>query len=309
MGFAKFDSRKVYFAENGTKIENATNAENAIELAGLNYEVEKQKLYVQSPLRVVPNQFATVRTDNKEILGIVGKNYEILQNKEAFDFLDDVVGGGAKFETAGGYRGGRASFVTCTTEPIKIFDDDIQPYILAMNSFDGSGTVRVMFTPVRVFCSNCLVRAQKQASNIISIRHSKDVAARLTASKNILLSNTKYLEYLKEEAEKLASIPLNENEFVAMVKSMDEFNVKEDATYVVTQRNIEKFEAIMRAYRQDDLQNFNNTAYKAYQAMADYESHPPVFRKTENPDKSMQIVVAGMPLLNTFADQLLTMAH
>ena len=38
MGFAKFDSRKVYFAENGTKIENATNAENAIELAGLNFE-------------------------------------------------------------------------------------------------------------------------------------------------------------------------------------------------------------------------------------------------------------------------------
>ena len=93
-----------------------------------------------------PKQFATIRTDTMEPIGVVGEKYEILQNIEAFNFLDSLVGD-AKFETAGLYGGGSKSFITMSTEPIKILDDEFAPYILFTNAFDGSGAVRVMLPP------------------------------------------------------------------------------------------------------------------------------------------------------------------
>ena len=78
----------------------------AIEFAGLDYTVEKRPLYTlnnpdfltgeeRSPNKLkVSNFFATVRSDTDQILGIVGKDYQIVQNKDAFSFFDAIVGGG-----------------------------------------------------------------------------------------------------------------------------------------------------------------------------------------------------------------------
>jgi hypothetical protein len=35
----------------------------------------------------VPDCFATIRTDSNTVLGVVGKDYQIVQNREAFSFL------------------------------------------------------------------------------------------------------------------------------------------------------------------------------------------------------------------------------
>lgn len=293
--FANFDNRKTYFNGCGEAIKNATSLEMAIKLAKLDWTVEKQPIYL-NPMKIIPNQFATVRTDENKVLGIVGKNYEILQNAEAFDFLDSLVGSGnAKFETAG-YRNDSASFITCSTEPMKILGDEFVPYILFMNSFDGSGAVRVMFTPIRVFCSNCLVRAIKNAENKISVRHSRSMTERLEIAKEVLFTNTKYLEGLKTEAEKLAVKPFSAEAFEKLIKEL--FKTKEGDSVLIQERNLIQIEALLKAYNQADLQNFNNSAWKAIQAVADFESHKPVFRNTGNPFNNFQVVVNGMPLLN-----------
>lgn len=294
--FAKFDSRKTYFDGLGEIITNANSSEQAIKLAKLDYEVVKQPLFVQSPLRKVANQFATVRTDTKDILGVVGKNYNILQNKEAFDFLDGLVEGGATIETGGTYRGSSASFITASTEPMNILGDEFKPYLLIMNSFDGSGSVRVMFTPVRVFCSNCLALAIKQAVNKVSIKHTNNLAVRMQTAKDILLSNTKYLEELNRRAELFAKIPFSVRDFEKMGAEL--FPIDEGVSVVIRQRQEQKRDALKFAYNQADLQNYNNTAYKMIQAVSDFESHQPRFKNTNNPYSDMQVVVAGMPLVN-----------
>ena len=145
MGIAQYDAekvatmgteRKMYFEGIGVNVQQAHSLETAINVSGLNFEVSKyplsfmtqvpQQLGTQTVLVDVPhpypNQFATVRTDTLEPLGIVGKDYQILQNLEAFDFLDSLVGD-AKFETAGLYGNGAKSFITMSTEPMKILDE------------------------------------------------------------------------------------------------------------------------------------------------------------------------------------------
>ena len=328
MGIAQYNSenvtmmnaeRKMYFEGLGVDVTKAHDLNTAINVSGLNFEVEKLPISFSKPMPQdmgngtsilvnvpfeIPNQFATVRTDTNEPLGIVGKQYEILQNYEAFDFLDSLVQE-AKFETAGFYGPtGAKSFITMSTEPLEILGDEFAPYILFTNSHDGSGTVKAMFTPIRIFCSNCLARAMKSAQNKVSIRHKRNMKTNLEIAKSVLLAHTKYLEALKEEAEKLAVTPFSEAAFIALAKSL--YPVKADDSNVVQVHNMAMVEALLKAYKKDDLSNFNDTAWKAVQAFADFESHEPVFRNTKNMKyHNIANVMNDMELTNRVANMIL----
>lgn len=104
-----------------------TSAE-AIKHAGLDYEVVKSPLITKGSgifqtadgIEIgnteleVPNYFANIRTDTNTVLGVVGKDYHIVQNRDAFDFFDAIVGGGEgiMYETAGALGNGERIFIT-----------------------------------------------------------------------------------------------------------------------------------------------------------------------------------------------------
>lgn len=91
----------------GQIVEDYPTSEEAIKFAGLDYEVIKAPLFTQGYAMTIgnegeiiepdhillPNNFATLRTDNNTALGVVGKDYHIVQNREAFSFFDAIVGG------------------------------------------------------------------------------------------------------------------------------------------------------------------------------------------------------------------------
>ena len=85
----------------GQIVEEYPTSAEALKFAGLDYTVAKRKLFtfdneneaanadieIKIPEVVVPNYFATIRTDNETVLGVVGKDYEVVQNIDAFSFL------------------------------------------------------------------------------------------------------------------------------------------------------------------------------------------------------------------------------
>lgn len=332
MGFAKYDAQRVakelekivqpertnYFDNLGVNLQNVTDLDSAIKLSGLDFEVEKVPMAFkrevidaetgekEDKFFVYENQFVNIRKDTGEPLGPVGKNYNILPNREAFDFLQDIVGSGkAKFETAGLY-GGAKSFITIKTEGLDILGDTYSPYILLLNSFDGSGAVRAMFTNVRVFCSNCLARAIKNAENRISIRHSNSLQIRMDNAKDLLTGQTHYLGEFKKEAEKLAVIPYTAAQYESLVNDVL-FPINEEGDSDISKvRTLALREQAMTAYNQDDLQNFNNSAWKVIQAIADLESHKMIFRQTDTAKyANLKTVMAGMEMTNRVADMIL----
>jgi phage/plasmid-like protein (TIGR03299 family) len=112
----------------GQIVEQYPTSEEAIKHAGLDYEVVKSPLFTKgsgiietangieigSSELEVPNYFANIRTDNNAVLGVVGKDYHIVQNREAFNFFDAIVGGGEGilYETAGALGNGERIFIT-----------------------------------------------------------------------------------------------------------------------------------------------------------------------------------------------------
>lgn len=311
MGIAQYQANEVirsrFFDEVGRPIQGATNLEEAIVQSGLDYEVQKLPVFFnprigKTPkITKVPDRFVVYRTDNHTLMGVVGKKYEILQNREAFNFLDSLIAGGAMFETAGTYGlNGAKSFISISTQKLKVLDDDIQPYIVLTNSFDGTGTVKVSFSPIRVFCSNTLALISKKVKNMklnnFSVRHTRSMKAAMEQGKEILFQNTQYLETLKAISELLAVTPFSEEAFKKMCEVF--YPIDNNQTKKAVTMNTEMLEELFRAYKQDDLSNFSGTAYRAFQAISDFESHKTSQRSTDREnERGLVMAVNGMPIL------------
>ncbi len=188
----------------GQIVEGYVTSKEALEFAGLDYNVEKRPLFtydtenfkanedmdIKIPEIEVPAYFATVRTDTDQVLGVVGKDYKVVQNVDAFSFFDSIVGGdGIMYETAGALgKAGERIFITAKLpDYIKVGKDDlIEKYLFLTTSHDGYGSIIAAFTPTRIVCQNTLNAALHDCSNSIKIRHTASVEDRLKEAHKVM---------------------------------------------------------------------------------------------------------------------------
>ena len=187
----------------GQIVDSYPTSGEALKFAGLDYTVEKRKLFtfdnenqtadagteIKIPEVEVPGFFATVRKDNETVLGVVGRDYEVVQNTDAFSFFDAIVGGnGVKYETAGALNKGERIFITAKLpDYIKVGKEDlIEQYLFLTTSHDGCGSITAAFTPVRIVCNNTLNAALENFSNAIKIRHTANAKGRLEEAHKLM---------------------------------------------------------------------------------------------------------------------------
>ena len=81
---------------------------------------------------------ANLREDTGEVLGIVSDEYEVVENRDAFRFLDALIGSELHFETAGSLWGGRRVWCLARLpEYIELGGDRSATYLYVANSHDG----------------------------------------------------------------------------------------------------------------------------------------------------------------------------
>jgi phage/plasmid-like protein (TIGR03299 family) len=124
---------------------------------------------------------------NKDVLGVVGERYVPLQNEELFDFADNILDNGGRWETAGSIKGGRIVFGSLALERETVLDKDgvadkINTYLLVNTSHDGSIAIQASITPVRVVCANTLNLALGQRGRGGSVKQSFKIRHTATAS-------------------------------------------------------------------------------------------------------------------------------
>ena len=182
----------------GTRLDRPATAEEAIQAPHLDFTVEKFRLKATPNDLPVESHFATVRTDTMEVLGVVGSRYEPIQNKDAFTTFDALVGEGeAIYHTAGVLgKGERIWLLAKLPDYIRVNGNDIvEKYLLLVNSHDGSSTVRVKLTPIRVVCENTLSLALSGAEQEVHIRHTLNAKEKLKEAHEILgLTNKLYMQ-------------------------------------------------------------------------------------------------------------------
>lgn len=187
----------------GTNFNRPVTIEEAIKEAGLDYDVEAQPLLRVpqevvnaimngetidfSPTRenIITSHKSTFRTDRNTTLGVVGRDYGIVDNTKAFEFINfikEVSGEEPLIETAGALGNGERMFVSCRLGKdcyLNGNSDAVKNYVVFTNTHDGSGAVMAFFTPVRVVCQNTLNVAIRDAVNKVVFKHTKNVNHRL----------------------------------------------------------------------------------------------------------------------------------
>ena len=81
--------------------------------------------------RAVDGVHATVREDTDEVLGVVSDDYVVVQNRDCFAFLANLLGSELVFETAGSLWGGKQVFITAKLpDHITVGGDEVRPYVV-----------------------------------------------------------------------------------------------------------------------------------------------------------------------------------
>ena len=192
----------------GTVTDKAVNSEQAINHAGLDWTVSTRPVVTfdranetEGNFIDIPDTFATVRDSDDTVLGVVGDRYKVVQNKECFNFLDTVVDDSeATYETAGSLNNGKIVWMMLNLgKEIKVDEDRTVPYLLMVNSHDGSTSVRGLPTPIRVVCSNTLRLAlSSNAYKGFSFRHTQNVDGRIQQARTLLELSYEYVDGFQE---------------------------------------------------------------------------------------------------------------
>lgn len=242
----------------GTDVSDCKTSREVMEKANLNWTVNKCPVVARMPAtldsmktlnpndndfvyggdvyRDCPNGFATYRTDLDVPLGFVKSKYEVVQNTDAFSFFDDAIGTDKAVWQYAGYFGFGHKIYVAAKLPVDIVvgNDKIDNYLVFSNSHDGSSSVDILFTPIRVFCLNTLNSAIKNADSHIRLRHTKSVKDRINrgaevlriacthaATTQILYNSLLTMKMSDKDVMKyLAQLQLNDNE----IQNLEEFD-------------------------------------------------------------------------------------
>ena len=143
----------------GIIVNDAPTSEDALRLAGLDWNVVQDDVFTDSGERITVYK-ANIRDIDRKIFGVVSDRYKVVQNTDAFSFTDELLGQGVRYETAGSLQDGRRVWLLARMPKEYIGgSDEICPYLVFSNSHDGTGAVKVAITPVRVVCNNSAMRS------------------------------------------------------------------------------------------------------------------------------------------------------
>ena len=285
----------------GTVVEEAPTSEDAIKIAKLDWTVNQFPVFANG--NEIPGYFANVRSDTNEALGLVRGRYKVIQNTEAFDFVDGIIENKdieCRYETAGSLFNGRRIFLLVKLPNKELLGDDVENYLFFTNSHDGSSALTAGITNVRVVCNNTLQMAIRGAQRTWTCRHTDSIFAKKAQAQEALGLAVTYMDSMDEIAEELATRKINEETFFRNLFH-SKMNLASDKA---KQQTIERIHLIYN--EKDDLQNFRGTAWGMYNAVADFVSNTTPFKKTKvyNDNKLMNFF-DGYKLLETSQDLLM----
>lgn len=260
----------------GQKLEGDPSIEEGIEAAGLDWETELIPVVTEDDRRPCPAR-ALRRSDTRAIMGVVGLQYRELPNKSAFAFFQPFLDAGlASLHTAGSLSGGKKVWVLAKIkrDPIKIVKDDVvEKFVLLSNSHDGTTSVRVGFTPIRVVCANTLALAHgDKASKLIRVRHTKNLDENLTALQDVINVADQEFTATAEQYRRLQRKTINQKDVAKYVRTIFGFLPEEKPMNGQQTRTLAECMRLFEEGKGNNLAGVRGTLWAAFNGVTEYLS-------------------------------------
>ncbi len=277
-----FSHRKPAWHRLGTITADALTLDDALRAGGLDWTVRKSvdpvSASVLTDLGVgfvtVEGKYATYRDHPQlglEGLGVVGKQYQVVQNREIGELVEHIADeSGGIWETAGSLFGGRRVFMSIKMPESMLIggEDKTDMYLVIASSHDGTLAVTAITTAVRVVCNNTFSMALKDAASKYVFRHSGDAGFKVQEAREALALTFKYQEEFAAEMERLLSVPMNGEGFDAFSKRL----LPEIQPTKIAQVRAEKARFDLLSLWVSPTQDFGRgTAYGALNTVTEYD--------------------------------------
>lgn len=288
-----YKGRTSPFAISGEQLTDVVDSETAIKAGGLDWRVELAPLVglIDTPSGIdesgelvsettpilADRHRMSVRVDEsgaRSYLGVVGTSYEPLQNRDAFSFLDELVEsvGGAHYECAGQWNGGRRVWIAMRLPgTIVVGDDDkIAPFLYAENGHDGSRALRLSTRYERLRCTNALPSLMSTGASRFSATHTVGMIERARVdAKSALQLVSSSMSAFQVEAQKMIETQLSADAFDRAVAQLFDHAAAKSArelASVATQRE-QLHELFVNAPTQE---SGRGTVWAGYNAVVEY---------------------------------------
>ena len=260
--------------------------------AGLDYEVLRRGINFETPGELVgtfrptsiPSMRALVRSDNDDVLSVVGKNYKVVQPGEILEFFRDLVeNAGFEIETAGALAGGKRVWALAKTGRDFIIGGDetkdrVAAYLLLTTSYDKKFATTGQYTSIRVVCNNTLEWSLQATEHVASgdgrvfrVPHNSTFkASEVQANLGILDASWKGFE---TQVNKLANTPISKKQAVEFFMDLMGYS-EEDPQHAVD--NIYTVKKLLQSYETapgQQLATARNTAWGLVNAVTYFTDH------------------------------------
>lgn len=302
--------------------EEVTDYRRMLDLSGLsNWDIREHEVAVLSNTSddVLPANFvvpakAIVATIGgaDHVLGVTGERYEIVQNEEAFSFLQSLHDG-ARWETAGAIKGGRVVFGSMAFDRDFVIDesgvaDKVETYLLVHTSHDGSTGIGGGITPTRVVCQNTLNVAMGNIKQTFKMRHTRTVKERMEAEAAIWRHANTYMDAFEAEAKAMFAQSVTDKQFFGIVEEMfpkPEADVK--GSFAKWDKRQETFS---QAWKGAPNAGIRNTAWGVFNALTEANQWGRSTRKAGNGQENFYAAGAGFDIpTNKFRADALSAAR
>lgn len=237
------------------------------------------------------NPFTSGQTD---VLSVVGKRYKVVQNEDMFAFGDNLLDGGANWESAGSLKNGRVVFGSLvipkefTLDPNGANDKTVT-YLVVSTSHDGSTGIQALITPVRVVCQNTLNLALKSAKQSFKIRHTQTVDGKLAAAREALNLTFSYMDTFQKEAEVLFNTKINDVQFNKLITEL--YPKPEEGSKAGLTKWENKIDTINDLYfKSPTVETVKGTAWGAFNALTERLDY---YRGRKGKSESMSAAASG----------------
>ncbi len=270
----------------GTKpykqMKNVTK-ESLLEKSFLDWGVEKRPIYYKNETGNYVeffDKFATIRQEanlrsGEEQLGIVGSSYEVLQNEQLLEAvlpffdIEDV-----DFETAGYFNNGKRVWMLFKLpEFIVVNGDKTEQMLFVGNSHDGTTSIHIGLTSVRVICGNTFQLAMKQSK--LRIRHFESAPDKVKKAHEIIGITSKVTTQLNEIFNQMAKAKVTDKFIDEIVYKL---NAEDSKTSVFDELSTRKQNSIITMKEFIDLEFSNSKAlngnkYGVFNGITAYYNH------------------------------------
>lgn len=285
-----------FFGKVGRSLKGASNISDALNLAGLNFEVVTEAV---RDIRgnIIPDTFNVARVDTGESLGVNGARYTPVQTSKAFAYMDDLAKQMPLTYHRGGMLKGGRFFVSAEFETLDLSGDKVSAFGVFLSSFDGSYSNRMVSVFNRLTCMNICGYTLRERENGggIAAKHTENCEVKLDG---IAATIAKRMARQEQAFRKLQSEKFTAEDMKAFAAKL----FPKESTQAENAR-----EKLVNLFTDSRLGHFGATRWDAFNAVTALETHESTRRQTSRAsadENAFDALVSQRSLSNRAAELL-----